>query len=350
MELSAIPQEYGLDRLEEGIRTLFPERTIALEDLLSQVMGGDVFGALAELFTGSITDFVAQLMSLKNIFVWLLVLGIVSSLMTHFVEIFDRHQVADIGFYFMYLLFTVILLQCFMRVAETAAETLENIILFIRLMMPAYLMTVGVATGGMTAGAACQLMLLIVYGAETVLAQGIIPLIYSFVMLVVVNGIWTEEKLGLLIDLLEKGIGWVLKGAMGVVTGFSVFQSLITPVLDSARTTGLQKVVAAIPGVGNAADGVVELVLGSAMVIRNSVGVVVMLLMLLLCAMPLVKIAVMAGVLKLAAAFMGIVSDKRITACADRTGDAGMLLLRTVGTAMLLFLISVAVLTAAGGR
>lgn len=350
MELEYIWQEYGLDRLQEGLGILFPESTVSLEGLLSRVMTGDVFGALAELFTGSITGFVAQLTGLKNIFIWLLVMGIVSSLMTHFVEIFDRHQVADLGFYFMYLLFTVVLLKCFLQTAEIAAETLENIILFIRLLMPTYLLTVGISTGSVTAGASCQLMLLVIFGVEHILAKVLVPLVYSFLMLVIVNGIWAEEKLSLLIELLEKGIGWALKGVLGMVTGIGIFQALVTPVVDTARKAGLQKLVAAIPGVGGAADGVVELVLGSAAVIKSSVGVVLLLLLLSLCAAPLVKIAVIAGILKCAAAFMGIVSDKRITSCADRAGDAGFLLFRTVGTAMLLFLISVAVITASGGR
>ena len=194
----------------------------------------------------------------------------------------------------------------------------------------------------------CQLMLLVIYGVEYILAAGVIPLIYSYLMLSVVNGIWVEEKLTLLIDLLEKGIGWVLKGAVGVITGISIFQSLITPVVDSVRKSTLQKVVSAIPGVGNAADGAVELVLGSAMVIRNSIGVVLLILMLVLCAAPLLKIGVIAGILKCAAAFIGVVSDRRITACANRAGDAGLLLFRTAGTAMLLFLISIAVVTASG--
>lgn len=350
MELEYIWQEYGLDRLQEGLGILFPESTVSLEGLLSRVMTGDVFGALAELFTGSITGFVAQLTGLKNIFIWLLVMGIVSSLMTHFVEIFDRHQVSDLGFYFMYLLFTVVLLKCFLQTAEIAAETLENIILFIRLLMPTYLLTVGISTGSVTAGASCQLMLLVIFGVEHILAKVLVPLVYSFLMLVIVNGIWAEEKLSLLIELLEKGIGWALKGVLGMVTGIGIFQALVTPVVDTARKAGLQKLVAAIPGVGGAADGVVELVLGSAAVIKSSVGVVLLLLLLSLCAAPLVKIAVIAGILKCAAAFMGIVSDKRITSCADRAGDAGLLLFRTVGTAMLLFLISVAVITASGGR
>ena len=86
-----------------------------------------------------------------------------------------------------------------------------------------------------------------------------------------------------------------------------------------------------------------ELALGSAVVIRNSIGVVLLLLLLLLCAAPLVKIALIALLLKTAAAFMGIISDRRITACADRAGNACLLLLRTAGTAILLFLVAIAV-------
>lgn len=346
MDIDMIWQDYGLDRLEEGMQTLFPQNSLSLEALLGQVMQGDIFGAVADLFKGVLTDFVNQLSGMRNIFIWFLVLGIVSALMTHFVEIFDRHQVADISFYFMYLLFTVVLLRCFYQAAATAADAMENVILFIRLMIPAYLISVGISTGSVTAGASYQMMLLIIYGIQNLLSAGLIPLIYSMCMLVVINGIWVEEKLTLVIDLLEKGIGWVLKGTLGVIAGLSIFQALITPVVDSVRTSALQKIVSAIPGVGNAADGVVEMVLSSAVMVKNSVGVVLLLLFLMMCAAPLLKIAAIALLLKCSAAFMGIVCDKRITTCANRTGDAGMLLLRTTGTAMLLLMISIAVITA----
>ena len=215
--------------------------------------------------------------------------------------------------------------------------------MFIKLLVPAYLISVGVSAGAVTAGASYQLMLFAVYGVEYILASGILPLIYSFAMLSVVNGVWIEEKLSFLIELLEKIIGWVLKGALGAVTGIGFFQALIAPVVDSARSSALQKLLSAIPGVGAAASGVAELVLGSAVVIRNSIGMVLLLLLLLLCAIPLLKMAVIAGMIKCAAAFMGIVSDKRITSCANRTGDACLLLLRTTGTAVLLFLVAIAV-------
>ncbi|MCM1024898.1 MAG: stage III sporulation protein AE [Roseburia sp.] len=347
MDLNAVWQDYGLDQLEAGVSQLFPENRISVGGLLEQVMAGDILGALSGLFSGIAGNLTAQASGYKNLFLWLLLLGIASSLVVHFVEVFDMHQVADLSFYFMYLLFTAILLKCFAQAAETAAAALENITLFIRMLAPAYLLATGVSGGSVTAGVTGQLMLLVIYGVECILGQLILPLVYSFVMLSLVNGIWAEEKLTLLLDLLAKGIGWILKGALGIITGVSIFQALITPVVDSVRKSALQKVISAIPGVGNVADGALELVLGSALVIRNSVGVVLLLLMLALCAAPLLKIGVLAAILKCAAAFLGLVSDRRITLCANRAGDAGLMLLRTTGTAMLLFLISVAVAAAA---
>lgn len=345
MDLDAIWQDYGLDRLAEGIRQLFPKTDISARKLLEQVISGDITGALSGLFTAVSEGMTNQLLGMKQVFLWLLVMGIVSALMTHFVEIFDVHQVAEMSFYFIYLLFTAVLLQCFSEASETASRTLEDITLFIRLLAPAYLLSVGVSAGAATVAAACQLMLLVIYGIEYVLSRGAFPLVCSFVMLSMINGIWAEERLAMLIGLLEKAVSWILKGVVWGVTGISVFQALISPVVDSVKRSALQKIVSAIPGVGGAADGAVELVLGSALVLKNSIGVVLLLLILALCAAPLLRIGLIACMLKCAAAFAGMVSDKRISMCIDRAGDGGLLLLKTTATAMLLFLISIAVVT-----
>lgn len=349
MELQSIWQDYGLDKLQEGMSTLFPEFGISLTTLLETVMKGDILGALEYLVKGSISGMAGQLAGLKNILVWLLILGVVSALLTHFVEIFDRHQIADLSFYYIYLLLTAVLLKCFAQAAAAAVGAIENVVLFVRLLVPTYLLAVGMANGTTTVSACSQLLVLIIYGVEKVLLGFVIPLIYCFVMLSVVNSVWAEEKLGLLMELLQKGIGWILKAALGIVTGVSVFQSVITPVIDSVKKTALQKTMSVIPGIGNAADGVVDLVTGSALVIKNSIGIVLLILLLVMCAAPLLQIFLTAVLFKCAAALMGIVSDKRITACADRTGDAGMLLFRTTGTAMLLFLIIIAVVATATG-
>lgn len=348
-QMDTMWQEYGIEELEKGMQKLFPTFRISVTDLMTQILQGDILGAVGCLLKEVIREMSNSATGIRNILIWLIVLGILSALLIHFVEVFDKHQIADLSFYFIYLLMGVILLQCFSGVLETARETVENIVLFVRLMVPTFLLTVGVASGPVTVGAGYQLMLLLIYGTEKILLGVVLPLIYSYCLLTMINGIWVEEKLALLADLLEKLIGWILKASLGVVTGISLFQSLITPVVDSLKNSAVEKAVSVLPGIGNAADGVLELALGSAVVIRNSVGVLLLLLLVAGCAVPLLQILFTAGFIKCATAFMGIVSDKRITNCTDRMGNAMMLLFRTVGTALLLFMVTLALL-AIGSR
>lgn len=283
-------QEYGIEELEKGMQKLFPTFRISVTDLMTQILQGDILGAVGCLLKEVIREMSNSATGIRNILIWLIVLGIMSALLIHFVEVFDKHQIADLSFYFIYLLMGVILLQCFSGVLETARETMENIVLFVRLMVPTFLLTVGVASGPVTVGAGYQLMLLLIYGTEKILLGVVLPLIYSYCLLTMINGIWVEEKLALLADLLEKLIGWILKASLGVVTGISLFQSLITPVVDSLKNSAVEKAVSVLPGIGNAADGVLELALGSAVVIRNSVGVLLLLLLVAGCAVPLLQI------------------------------------------------------------
>ncbi len=340
LTIDMIWEEYGLDQLQQGLSNLFPGNEFSLRQVLSQIMQGDVLGAAGNILNALLGDLGGQLAGLRNVLLWLVMLGLVSALMSHFMEIFDKHQIADISFYFMYLLLTAVLLASF---GQTATAAMENILVFIRLLVPTYLMAVGVASGTTTAGASYQLVLLLIYGVERLLMGGLLPFIYSYVLLAVVNGVWIEEKLSLLMELLEKGIKASLKAIVGVVMGISVFQSVITPVIDSVKTSTLQKIVSAIPGIGGAADSMASLVIGSAVVIKNSIGVVLLILLVSMCLAPLMQILLTACCLKMAAAVMGIISDKRITACTNKVGEGSMMLLKLTGTALLLFLISISV-------
>lgn len=339
-----------LDELQEGMDVLFPEYEIRVQELFERMLQGDILSCLTELMRQTIAKLSADAVGLKNLFIWLILLGIASALLSHVVELFDAHQVADLGFYFVYLSMIAVLLRCFLDSAETAGQALENIVLFGRLLVPVYLIAVGAATGSISAAAYYQLFLILIYGVEKLLLGVGLPLCYAFCMLNVINGIWPEEKLSLFIDFVKKCIDWLIKGAIGIVTGVSVFQSLLNPVLDAFRAGGMQKAMTAIPGMGNAAEGVLELAVGSAVVIKNSVGVVLLCGLLLLCVNPLLKILLTALVIKLSAALMGMVSDKRITLAANRAGDAALCLLRTTATGFFLFFISLAVSTLATNR
>lgn len=347
MELDQIWDEYGLSSLENGINALLPRRTFSLERVLLKLMDGRVLEAVKELFLGSLEDIKVQTKSIRQIIIWVLVLGILSAFITRFMEVFEKKQLADLGYYFIFLLLSTILLRCFYYQGQVAKEALEKILFFNKVLIPAYMLAIGLSTGVSTATFGYQIFLLSTYGVEKVFRNFLYPLIRCFCLFVVMNGIWRGDRLNYLMELLQKGIGWILKASVSVVLGIGIVQRLITPIVDGMSKSVMRKVIAVVPGVGDAAEGVMDMMIGSATVIKNSMGVVLLVLLIVVCLVPLIQILLTSVLLKVSAALVGIVSDKKISYCTDQMGEAGLLLFRLLATAMFLFFISIAVMAGA---
>ncbi|MDE7333751.1 MAG: stage III sporulation protein AE [Lachnospiraceae bacterium] len=334
-----------LGEINKGMDSLFPEANLDAGECLSLIIRGKAQAAFKKVFQGVKDRLAGEVSGIRQIFIYILVLGVVSALFAEFSDLFAGQQIAQAGFYFLYLFLMVILTKIFLFVSQTASAAMEDIVLFIKLFIPTYFVAVGTAQGTSSGVYYYQLMLVIAYLVESFLCQILIPFIYSYVMLALLNGLWAEEKLTLLLEFIEKGIVLALKVSMGAVTGLSLVQAVIVPVASRLKISAMRKAVSAIPGIGGVAEGVTELMLGSAVLIKNSMGVFLLILLLGACITPLFKILVITGTVKLAAAITGIVSDKRLSLCADRVGEGCFLLFRCVFTSVALFIIVIAVVS-----
>ena len=292
----------------------------------------------------------AQFGEIRTLFVMILILGITAALFSVFADLFQSRQVSDIAFYFIYLLLIAGLLKVFGDAASVVGKMLNQLTTFLQLFIPTYILAVGTASGAASAAAYYQLFLLAVYLIEKYYLTIMLPLIYCFILLSVINGIWMEEKLNLLLDFLQKLVNFGVKITIGIITGFSLLQSMISPVIDALESSALKKAVSAIPGIGGLTEGMFELVVGSAVLIKNSIGIYITIVMLFFCTLPVLKILLTAGALKAGAALIGIVSDKRMTNCANRVGDGSLMLLKVALSAIGLFIISIAVSAYATNR
>ncbi|MDO4462982.1 MAG: stage III sporulation protein AE [Bacillota bacterium] len=332
-----------LNHIDAKMKELFPEFEINTGETFRLIVEGRVTEALRKLGDG-ITGYIrGELMNIRQVFLTVLILGVVSALFSGFSDLFAGQQISQAGFYFLYLFLMVLTTGIFSSVSEIALGAVENIVLFIKMFIPTYFVVVGTAQGPTTAMFYYELMLIVAYLVESFLSTVLIPLICSYVLLALLNGIWVEEKLSLLLDFIRKGIVMALKLSLGAVTGLSLVQAVIVPVLDRLKISAVRKAVSAIPGIGGIAEGVTELVLGAAVLIKNSMGVLLLVLLLGICLAPVVQILIITMTMKLGAAVTGIVSDKRISGCVDRVGEGCFLLLRCVLTAVALFLIVIAV-------
>lgn len=343
MDMTSLWNEYGMEELNKNLAGFFPDIEWNMKELFERIVSGDVWVGMVFFVKQFFASVGQQAEGLKSMIVWLLVLGILSALFARFGDIFESRQISELSFYFLYLLLISVLVRGYMEIADIAEQTVENIVLFMQLFIPTYLVAVGAASGSATAYGYYQVMMLLLYGIEKLMVLIVLPCIHGYVFLVFMNGIWGEDRLVLLMDFLKKGITLGMKAAIGIITGISLFQSMILPAVDSLKNTTLQKAVGAIPGIGDAADGIAQIVMGSAVLIKNSIGVIMLLFLFVLCAVPVLKISLITCAFKGCAAVMGMTGDKRICECTNQIGDGGGLLLRATLTVIALFMIIIAI-------
>lgn len=339
-------EQLNMGNVNNEVERMFPELVWDTETLLRQLLRGDVWGVLKAAGAQLMSSVCVEASEIRVLFAGIVVLGILSALLSDFAELFQNRQVSDLVFFLTYLVFVVILLGSFTKTAEIVRDILTDVTAFMKLLIPTYMIAVGGASGTVTAGSCYFWLTLLTMLVQWCFLELLFPAVAVYMLLSVINGIWMEEKLALLLELLEKGIGGAVKIAVGVVSGFSVLQTMITPVLDSMQHTAMQKAAASIPGIGHLTEGMMELVLGSAVLIKNSIGIYITIVLLAICAAPILKIALLAGTVKLGAAMIGIVSDKRMINCANRVGTGNLLLLKLSLAAVGIFIIQIAIIAA----
>lgn len=343
-------QSMNLDIAEETLQDMFPEYHFDGKQVLSLILQGKILKAFSALFSGIIGSFKAQFGEIRALFVMILIFGITAALFSNFADVFQNHQVSDIAFYFIYLLLISVLIKVFGNAGSVVREMLNHLITFMQVLIPTYLLAVGSAAGAASAAAYYQLFFIVVYIIQQCYLSLLFPFINCFIVLSIINGIWMEEKLNMLLDLIYKVIGGCIKIALGIITGFSVIQSMISPIIDALGNSALKKAVSVIPGIGNLTEGMFEMVVGSAVLIKNSIGIYITIVMIFACALPILKILLLSGVLKLGAALIGIVCDKRMTNCANRVGDGSLMLLKLALSSIALFIISIAIAACSTNR
>jgi stage III sporulation protein AE len=191
-----------------------------------------------------------------------------------------------------------------------------------------------------------QVILMIITGIQMLFTNLVMPLINIYVVLMLVNNLSKEDFLSRLAQLLKSVIEWILKGMLTFVIGFNIIQSLVAPAIDSFRTTMLNKTVSAIPGVGNAVNAVTDMVIGSAVIIKNGVGVAALIVLVVISLTPLIQLWTFSIMYKISAAVIQPVSDNRMICCIGSVGDGVKLLIKVVTTSLVLFIITIAIVTA----
>lgn len=309
-------------------------------------MEGDLSGGLRLAGKALSHRMLSILVENKTAMLYILVTALLAAVFANFSHVFAAGQAADTGFFMLYLLFMTLLLQTFEVMMEAVTSSLVLLAEFMQVLCPVYLVAASVVTGSATSVSFYNLLLFLIFLVQNVVCYLILPLIHVYFMIRMMDGLSSEPFLGRLADLVGTAVSWILKTMMVGVVGMNLIQGLISPVLDQVKRSGIQKGLEAIPGIGNTLGGMTEIVLSALTLIRNGIGAAGAVVCVGICLIPLGQIAVMALFYKLMAAVLEPVSDRRMVGCIAGAGDGAVLLMKTVYTSGVLFLITIVIVAA----
>ena len=345
-----LSSRYDFTEIDKMLEEIFPEEKLNFKDTIVGLISGELDFSF-DLIKNLINDQLRyEIDSSKTGIIHILLLVIIAAIFANFSGVFKSTQVAEISFSMLYMLLITICLNNFRILIEAATANVDQIMEFMKLLGPLYFMAVAIATGSATSVTFYQLVLLLIFLIELLIRNFLIPMTQIYMVIRILDEFSPEIQLSKFAELMETIISWSLKTLSAGIIGLNIIQGLLTPAIDSVKRSLVLKGGEALPIVGDAIGGAAEVVLGTAVLIKNGIGVAGMIICLVMCLVPIIQIAITSLMYQLIAALIQPVSDKRMVNCVSSVADGSKILLKIVFTTGVLFLITIAVVaTTTGG-
>lgn len=345
--MTEMEENLELEEIDRSLEEILEYDSFSFRNTVLSLIRGEI-PFQPEMLKSVVTEALLHEMSQqKTLALQVLLIVLTAAVFSNFTRVFRSSQVAEICYYMMYLLVSVLLMQSFGIMNEITLGAVQSLIAMMKALLPAYLMTIVFCAGTLTASGYSEILLFAFSMAEVFLGRIMVPAVNFYLVLLMINQMSKEDYFSKFAELVELVVSWGIKTVFGVIAGLQAVQCLISPALDSLKNGTLHKAAKAIPGIGNTLDAAVETIAGCAVVIKNAVGVAGMAAILLLCLVPVCKLVCCILVLRILSAVIQPMGEKRLADCVSHAASAAALLLRIVLAAMGIFMISIAMITAA---
>ncbi len=329
-ELEGINKKYGRSN------------AVSFDEIFSLLLEGKVDEAIESASMQLLENIAVRVKENGDLFIKLILLVLIAAIFNTYSSMYQFSYVGEQGFFVTYIMIAMLLLQSFSLVFRMAQDTIYYINEIIQCLLPALYMSLMLCSGLTTSHMVHTMFLWMLSLVEKLLLGVVLPGIQIYFLVTLLNQISNVDRFSKMASLLKQGLQWVLKGIVTAIIGLNVMKSILVPVYDNAKYNVLQKGLSIVPG-GAALSGLSTLLLGAGVLIKNSVGITVVLILLALGIVPILEVAVFFIVYKVILAMVQPISDERILKGLQGAADSTGILLRATTTSIVLSVLSIAI-------
>ncbi|MBR2452700.1 MAG: stage III sporulation protein AE [Clostridia bacterium] len=319
------------------------------EEILSGLAKGEnifslkaVGNAALKLFAGEIRN------SLKSL-IFIFAMGIFCTYLTNIQSSLEGHGATDTAFFVCYIVISGIGAATFLDVVGCAKETISNLSMFMRTMVPISMATLAASGALISAGTFEVTVVAVIEITQWVLEYVFLPLIMMSVAMSLVNNLSKDLNAEKMVQFMNKTTKWGIGVVMTLFVGVMGLQGIVSGSADGL-TLKLTKFAASnlIPLVGGALSETAETVMNCSVVIKNAVGVFGIIAVALIVAVPVVKVSACLILFRLCAAILQMVCDKRIVKCISEFADSISGIFAILAVVAVMFIIILTIIINAG--
>lgn len=232
----------------------------------------------------------------------------------------------------------------FSGIITSVKEAIQNLVGFSYSLIP-LLLSLMMITGNMvTAGVVQPILLLVITFIGTFISNFLLPMILIGTSLGIISKISDRIQIDKLAKTFKSSVIWILGILLTIFTGVLSLETSLTGQVDGVTTKTTKAVItSAIPVVGKILSDTAETVLGSGIVLKNAVGIIGVIVIVGICAIPIIKLGVLTLIYHVLSAVCQPIADKKIVDIIEQMKDTFKILLAIVCSISIMLIIGVTI-------
>lgn len=338
--------ELVLEDLTRDNEEYYPK--IDIKDyILSTIKGQDTLD-FKGLMVGVLKVIFNEVINNLELIVNILIVIIAYSVLTNLQTSFEKDTISQLGQYACYIILSMMIINSFMLALNLAEDTVVKMINFMEVILPILLALLTAIGGVGTRILFHPVVIGIVNIIGNLIKSVVFPLISLTFIIGIISNISNKVQFTKLSELLRQIIVFILGGA------FTIFIAIITIYGIGSKIDGITirtakfAVDSFVPIIGKFLSDAVETVVGGSAILKNGVGIVGLVALLLITLFPVAKILVLIFAYKFIAALIQPIASDNITGfLGEVSKDLVMVLVGIISVATMFF-ITITIIVEAG--
>ncbi|MFD2672762.1 stage III sporulation protein AE [Marinicrinis sediminis] len=360
---SAGPEDILIEQQAERLQTdaldayweqLMKEYESVLPDkqppsLMDILTGREEGFSVREVMHALLRYFFHELIYNGKLLITIVLITVFSILLETIQSAFERKSVSKVAYAVSYLVLMIIAMNSFSVAIGYAKSAISSMIHFMVAMVPLLLTLLASMGNLVTVSVLHPLIVFMIHTIGTLIYTTVFPLLFISAVIHLVSSMTDRYKLTQLANLFRHiGIGLLgvmLTAFLGVIS----VQGATSSTTDGVTIRTAKYITGNfVPVVGRMFSDASDTVIGASLLIKNSIGLVGVLILFMLCAFPALKILALALIYNVSAAVLQPLGSTPISQCLSTIGKSLIYVFAALAAVGFMFFLAVTILIAAG--